>query len=165
MKLQMEILLDDQAVDSISAIPASLEKHFWPYLHSYFSYEDPRVDILFQHASIGDFGYLVIHFYVRKKVKITFRQGSPMMFLLTNLGPSLKCDVGDMPNQEFSNSCFNIFHLPNFSISLYPEANEKHYELMLLEIKDIKSLLDITNEKGADSLKNMFSKMQQKRDT
>lgn len=147
MDTEFEILLNNQNSICTASAPESLAEHFMPSTKSFLALQDPKVDILYQHVHTDIFAIELINLYVREQLKVIIRDHSDKTFFATNIGPDLRCAFGDTDCQCFKNNFYNLFHQPRFSITLYPRATEQHYELFLIEIKDIQSIVDIEDKK------------------
>ncbi len=155
MKQTLKISLNNEEGECCSVVPSSLSKHIWPGAH-YYGLEDSRIDVFCQQMRTERFSLQMILLNVREKLKVTIRQEMPMTFLMTNNGPDIRCAVGEMQCQNFGNNCFNVFYLPSFSVTLYPNPSKEHYELFLIEIDDLTSLLDIEAYKNDLFRHNMY---------
>lgn len=148
MGTEFEILLNNQKSLCTSDVPESLGDHFMLGTQAFHALKDARADILCQHVRTDSFAIEIINLYVREKLKVIIRDHSAKTFFATNTGPDVRCAFGDTECQNFKNNFYNIFYLPEFSITLYPKAAEKHYELFLIEIKDKQALFDIERFKN-----------------
>ena len=133
MNAILSIEIDDEQVKYTRDPPKSLSQGLF-YGAEIWGVSDPRVDILIQRKSYMDNAFWKYSFLARQNVKLYFYQPVQSIFMFFNIGERLKVQLGQQAPTVYDNYDYNMFTMPEFQLTAYPEGNNRKSELFLMDI-------------------------------
>lgn len=133
MNAILDIEIDDQKVKYLKTPPKILSNNLF-HSAEMWGVSDSRVDILVQRRAALDNAFWKYSFLVHQKVKLHFHQPVQSMFMFFNLGVELKMKLGNQDPVLFRCAEGNLFYMPEFLMTAYPDPNKKRFELFLMDV-------------------------------
>lgn len=133
MAENLKIKINDESVGRSDNISKRLSKMLIPAAEKMY-FTDPSADILVQKVILPKFIFWKYNIVVNRQTKLYFEQRTDKTFLFINMGEDLKIKFSSQAPGLVKSKQYNVFHTPDFEMTIYPYPSQKTYELILIDI-------------------------------
>lgn len=148
MNAKLNIEMDGQAVKYSPTPPKRLSKKLF-HLGDVWGIEDPRADVMVQRSATTRNVVWEYSFFVKQRVKLHFCQTDNSIVMLFNFGAPVKLQMGSLAPEYFDTHQYNLYSMPGFELTVFPEPNQKKFELFVIEVGNgsaSKAVMDLLAE-------------------